>query len=61
MRKVKVTEDDVFDFNIVYHEDLPRNPQQIDLNWMLHDLSQFANIANEEIRFEALFYTLINQ
>lgn len=61
MKKVKVTGDDVFDFNIVYHEDFSRNPQQIDLNWMLHDVSQYAHLINEEIRFEALFYTLINQ
>ena len=61
MKKVKVTKDDVFDFNIIYHEDIERNPEQVDLTRMLYDLSQFTYHTNETVRFEAIFYILINQ
>jgi hypothetical protein len=61
MNTITVTKDDVIDFSITYHEDLDYNPDQIDLTWMLYDLSQYTYHVNETVRFESICYILINQ
>lgn len=61
MKTITVKNDDIFDFTITYHEDLEHNPDQIDLTYMLIDLSQYLYYTTNETRFESLFYVIINQ